>query len=370
MDQYKYVHFLWHQDTKFYKRVPLLFSRYPEMFDLSEHLFISPYQVVIDALPEPVHKEVMRKAFDRATLVKYAEKGYGLIFHSLPSMQYVLKIPRKIRRRIVWRTWGHDTGYSKPKGKVIENAVKNFIEPMIFRRMRDFRAVGYANLVDIIDLEKKLGQMNYIRFPYPTEDQNQKRIILEKKGRTPQSENYTVMIGHSGYGNDRHIDMLKKMERFRDRSIQLIIILSYGQAEYIQKVKEYIRQFWPEKARVITDFLPYDEYVDLCAQADSLILDGKLSYALGALTVFTNLNKKIYLNRDGLLREAFQKNGMPFQCTDEIDGQSFEEFCRPLDYSAVEHQLFPLWEGREQAEQWRRILRIFDEEENRALPLS
>ena len=359
MFAYKYIHFLWHNETNFNTRIPLLFLRNPDSFNISEHLFISPFKRVIDALPENVNKEKMDNPFRRSTLLKYAQKGCCLFFHSLPYKHYVLKMPKSIRRRTIWRTWGHEARYNRTKGRFITNFVKSALESLFYRCMKDFYAIGVANLVDIIDLKHGIGEMKYISFPYVKDEKNSVGIIQSLRNRKDVPHLYTIMIGHSGLRNDDHIGILKKLERFRDKNFQVLMFLSYVNRKYIEKVKRYVNQFWTRRVHIITEFLPFNRYAQVCSEADMLILAGQKSYALGILSVFTNLEKKIYLRRDGILHRAFLETGLPHECIDMIERQSFEEFCAPLDYQNVANILFPLREYHENVEQWKEILRDF-----------
>lgn len=332
---YKYIHFFYHDDLKFNPRIVEMVNDRDNGFDANEHLFITPYKHVYDAISkyDNVILYDTSKPSSARMINEYAEIGNWLIIHSLPIWYETLKIKRKYRGKIIWRTWGHEFGYLTPKSnQPAKNFVKKIVSALIKREINQFRAVGIANAVDELDIRERFGEVPTFELNYPTK--NSDKALKEARDNNIAERDVTnVLIGHSGHPVDNHIGIVDALEKYKDERIQLYFILSYGNEEYIKRVKEYIKDSWGEKATVISDFMPYADFLKFCATMDIAIFDGPKSYALGNVGALLFLEKKLFLRRDGVLCRAFIKDNIPFNCTDEIENMSFEEFTKKLKYS-------------------------------------
>lgn len=205
--------------------------------------------------------------------------------------------------------------------------------------------------------------MKTIIYPYPIRESNLK-LLKEKDYVKEITEPYNVLVGHSGHEVDNHIEILQKLERFRKENICIYLIFSYGNKDYMEKVRSYISERWRDKIVIIDRFLEYIEYTGLCAKMDAIILDGIQSYALGNVTIFLELKKKFYFNRNGLLHRAFIQESIPHNCTDEIDKMSYTEFTKTQNYitDIIEKSTLRSYDYLEKVEQWKKVLAELDME--------
>lgn len=362
MNQYKFIHILWSGGALFNKRIIEIFNDEENDFDIDDHLFVTPYKHIYDEICSFANVVFEQEINPRsAELVnKYSEFGDWVFLHGMCSTTEALKIKYKNRRKIIWRTWGHDIGgYPYKKRDILRNIVKCFLNFLWKNEVKSFKAIGVANSVDKIVLEDRFGKINTMTLNYPAKGNIElynSAIKKEKKVR----KTVNVLVGHSGIDTDNHFEVIDRLKKYCNEDVCFIFVLSYGDQEYIEKVKEYVKRNCNDKYRLILETMPYEKYVETLADVDVAILDGKNSYALANVSMLLFFKKKLFLNRNGTLAKAFKMENIPFCYTDEIDNMSIEEFSSKVDFpNTTPTSLMPV--GYERAvERWKTMLASLD----------
>lgn len=357
MEHYKYIHIFWHDDLKFNPRIVEMINDTANGFCVAEHLFVTPFPRVFDALKN--YKNVVLFETDdpyNAKIVnQYAPYCDWIFVNCMPDWLNTLKIKRKYQSKIIWRTWGQEFRFADKDGEILQNYIKKAVRYLLRQEVRRFRAVGVANIVDELDIRDRFGDVKTIRYPYPIRESNLeilKQQVKEKKSSDP----YCVMVGHSGHPVDNHIEVLRRLEKFQSENICIYIAFSYGNEEYMTEVRKYVQENWNDKVVIIDQFLPYPKFAELCAKMDAVILDGIQSYALGNVEIFLELQKKFFLNRNGQLHRAFDHERLPHYCTDGINEMSFGLFVAEPAYEDMEKSSLLSFTYQEAAKQWHTIL--------------
>ena len=262
-----------------------------------------------------------------------------LFVHNICTPRNGLKIKKEIRHKIIWRTWGSDIGYNVSSGNVLKKTVKKAIMYFWKKVVYSFYGVGIANLVDKINITEKYGELKTFRLPYLSRENYDNFHNVNNELNSNDYDTRNVLIGHSGYPNDNHVEILKKLEKFKGK-IKIYIPISYGNPQYIETVKKYVDQNWKEEAILIEEFLEYDKYIKLLSKIDVAIFDWNGSYALGNLALLFSFKKKIFVNSKGVIHKALVLDKMPHETTDRIDDMSIEEFFEPVDYGEKPYEFF------------------------------
>ena len=260
---------------------------------------------------------------------KYYLKYDFIILHSLFDKRGVFHLNKDTYNKIVWRTWGHDSGF---------NSHNHLYKYLLFipyeiktkKVINKFSAICIANIVDKIDIRKKYKKPAFFRINYSFSP-----IITDKEiidNRKLNSPDVNILVGHSGYKNDNHIKIFKKLKHLINENVKIYVLLSYGNADYIQKVKKYGTKILHNKIIFIENFYKYDEYLKLLSNMDCIILDGKKSYALGTINIMLNMNKRIFINSRSLIRKAFDICNVPYLCSNKISKLSIDYFVNNSKY--------------------------------------
>ena len=356
MRKFKYVHILWRNDEKFNVKIVRFINELDSEFNSKDHLFVTPHQKVYDAIK--MYNNTLLDTDKEYLTNKYAPLCNWVISHAVISFMDIFKIKRKYLKKVLYRYWGGNLGFQYKKGQIIQNFVKVFANIELRRRFNKFAAIGIAKNTDIISLGNKLKNNRYYRMPYTGVESES---ILERV-RDKGYENdgiINIALYHRGTVEGNHIEILKKLERFGEK-IRVYVPLSYGDKEYIEKVKSYIKENSPDNVIVVDEFMEYEDYVTLMNKMDIAIFDCETSTALGNVAVYLFLKKKMMLNRNGVIKKAFDEENIPHSFVDELDSISFEELAKKPDYPEnVHYDMMPLGKKRS-IEAWKKIMTDFN----------
>lgn len=337
-----------------------IFSKYPKDCQIEKHIFITSDRGFYEN--HAVECKVYYFDMEEVDMINHFSDNAEYIFvHGFyVSWRRILQIRTKHLSKIIWRTWGADM---KTPDYYNVNAINrlylNLCYKLFVKRVRHFKLIGAANLVDEIKIKKMFGNgLELRRIPYT--DTEKSNTLYEKIADIPNDhKKIRVMVGHSGYPDDHHIELLEKMKKFDDENIVYSLIMSYGNSEYIKKVKEYTEQRFGKnspKIEWISEKMEFEQYLKYLNSNDVILFDMINSAALGNLAPIVYFDKKIYLNRKGDIAAAFEAAGLKCGYCDEIEKQSFYDFSLPiLNTSKSKSELFVFQKDYSRL-QWKNLL--------------
>lgn len=338
MKKYRYAHLFFVDELKFSTRLIEMIQNPENGFKPEEYIFATPHEAVYNALSGICNIELYDKKQVSSMINAYAQKAEWVFLHSVPPLYKRIFIKPKYLKQILWRTWGHDASNDFREGEFIKNLIKGFCYFIWKNQVRHFRAVGIANTVDRIDIRNHFGDVSMFRMPYTSAITHDIGVdetnINEKKW-------INVLVGHSGFARDNHIEIINELNAIDSMRIKMFLVLSYGEAEYIKKVCDYVESKNMKNVVIIKEFMPYEKYIELVANMDVGILDADISYALGNIEWLLYFKKKIFLNRNGVIKKAFDYDQIPYACTDEISKMSYNDFIVPINYVNAKTEILP-----------------------------
>ena len=361
---YKFIHIVWGDELKFFSRLVDIINKPENGLQPEEHLFVTPYEQVYKALKNKGIFEFIDIENKRSAKIinMYGSRCDWMFVHNICSPIEGLKIKKKYRKKIIWRTWGSDAGYSAKSRNNLTKTIKQIINHFWTKVVRSFYGVGVANIVDKLDITKRYGQLNFVSVPYAAEGGYDS--LLEAKENMAEHKGTNVLIGHSGFSNDNHIAVMQQLEKYKQEDITLYLTLSYGVKEYIDEIKSYVSSVWGKKAIIIEEFMPYSDFAKHLSNMDVAIFDGKLAYALGNIGMLVFLDKKLFLNSEGVIKEAFDKEGLPYETTSNIEDMSFEKFSSKVVYSEKHKQSVSVKPYDYSVGIWQSLLETLDKKSN------
>lgn len=345
--EYKYLHIMLHRTISHNKSVIELLNSGDLGFNPREHLFVVKHRRVFEACK--MYDNVVLDEFvttrDMENYKNHAGRGRYIFLHCNELSPWQLyRIDNDIMARTIWCVWGHDLYYLyKPLGEVSglyrkikrlgRNVVKKIYEIISIPRLRHLYAVGAGFKYDAYEIKRKYGKdMRILRTPYGFvrgKKQKLEAVANEKYEKEPGSP-YKIMIGHSSHRFLNHINVMEKLKKFKDENIVIALVLSYGDNEYAKQVERYALSNFKGKTEILKNYMPETDYLRWLKTVDACILDYTHQSALGNVWLLLLLGKKLFLNKDGIIKKALTEEGIETYNVSDIDSLSFEEFSSPV----------------------------------------
>jgi len=329
----KYIHILWRNETKFNGALVDLIDNPQYEFNSDNHLFITPNQDVYDALSK--YKNVVLDKKKENLFNRYAGRCDWIISHSNLSIKDFLFAKRSSLNNIIYRYWGGGiAGFKTSQAFSAKNFLKIVLNIWYRHKIKQLAAIGIANVVDTIDIRKTFKNIPLYLFPYATAD-SYNDLLTVKNIPGQQNECLNVLLGHRGTRENNHIQILDKLSAYSKEKMRIYIPLSYGDQDYITEVKGWVANNKKENVIIVDDFMSYKDYAAFLNSMDIAIFDGKESYALGNVSILLFFEKKFYFNQNGVIKEAFETEGIPCEVIDNIGVQDFDKFSQGTTYQGV-----------------------------------
>lgn len=336
----KYVHIMSHFSTVYNVQIVYMINENLSYFNKDEHLFIISNRNVYEQVKD-YENVILEKNISTnfKKFKKYANMCNYIFLHSNTLSAKVLALSsKKTLNKIVWCEWGHDLYDGKTIGKQkislnirnISKRIKNLIKK---EKSKKFYAIGIGFQYDVIEAKRKYGKnMRIVMTPYGYVKDNKAKIdniIKDNK----KDNNYTkIMIGHSAYPFLNHIELMKKLEKYKDENIKISLVLAYGDDKYSKTVQsEAKRIFGSNKVEIIEKMMSQEEYIKYLETVDICCLDYKHQAALANTYMLLYMGKKLFLNRDGILKLFTILENIETYNINDIDKMNFEEFKKPIN---------------------------------------
>lgn len=313
-----FVHILWHGGTV--HNVPFVRGiNTHACFDKEKHLFLTPHERVYNELKE---FDNVRMVENTGLLNQAYMLGKWIIVHALDApIREFLQTDKKILQRTIVRTWGHDLNdrfhYDTRK------TMKALLLKQLYRyKLRQLHMFTGENEIDKTNIETCVGKMPFQRLHYFGKTDAELALLEGHIKEKSENESKKIMVGHSGFPVERHIEILTMLKKYTEENITVVLPLSYGAPEYILKVKEHATRIFGEKALFMENFMPYPEYIKFLSGMDLVILPQIGSSALGNFNLLAKLKIPLVLDKRGITNQALLKDGIMVSSFEDIANTS------------------------------------------------
>ncbi|MGI2072219.1 TDP-N-acetylfucosamine:lipid II N-acetylfucosaminyltransferase [Shewanella baltica] len=119
-----------------------------------------------------------------------------------------------------------------------------------------------------------------------------------------------IQVGNSADPSNNHIEALEKLLPFKDEDICIFVPLSYGSKEYAKQVITQGKEWFGDKFKPLTEFMPFEEYLSFLGSIDIAIFNHKRQQAMGNTITLLGLGKTVYLRSDTSQWPFFETKGI------------------------------------------------------------
>ncbi|MBQ8885923.1 MAG: TDP-N-acetylfucosamine:lipid II N-acetylfucosaminyltransferase [Clostridia bacterium] len=327
----KYLHIIWYPDLKFIPKFVKMINEETLYFDKSEHLFLTPYKNVFDALKN--YTNVVLAGKNKQNLIKaFGKKGEWIFVHALNCSKIkLLFTPKKLANKVIWRTWGHDLVQPNYSCGRLKSLLKKFFWKLYVEKIRQFKAVAIANDVDAVAVKSLIGDIKTCALPYsyiPNKFERLEEIYQRMKENSLLKGNrpFRILVGHSGSITDRHIEVLEYLKKFKKNDIIICLILSYGGTqEYYRKVLNYAINIFGNKVEVVTEKMEYFEFAKYLSEIDLACFNQLHSAGLGCLSLLYSFDKAVVFSADSPFVVCLKNNNCKYQTFETLQNMDINE---------------------------------------------
>ncbi|MDS0526526.1 TDP-N-acetylfucosamine:lipid II N-acetylfucosaminyltransferase [Clostridium sp. SHJSY1] len=340
MDKIKYLHVMTQPSVFFNGNIIELLNSEIGVFNPEEHLFLVCFDDIYEKYKHYGNlilvKKLMSKNYDK--FIYYSKKAEYIFLHQnwFYDFKRFICTPTKIKKKYIWCVWGHDL-YIDYK---ICNGIKGFLAQsarkvgdfLINYEIKHYHGVGIGFKYDALEIKKRFkNKTNILMCPYPNGmrlDEIDSIIREANVYKEDKNKPVKIMVAHSAHEYLHHKEMLDKLSAYKDRNIIVSLPLVYGNNSYANYIEEFAKSLFGDKVEILRKRMDIYEYIKYLKSVDIAILDQVQQSGLGNLYYLLYLGKKVYLNKGGFLKLAFQLEGSYFDTTDLIGIEPYEQFIK------------------------------------------
>jgi len=325
-------------------------------FDRDEHLFVFMDGNDEKVFPIPEADNILNinnKYSGKKNILKLShilnpllEDADKVILHSLFShnLIFYLYLHQQYLKKCYWVLWGGDLYTDITRQKTLRNAFRRYIKSRVIKQMGGL--ITYIREGDFELTQKYYGTQAkcYESFFYLS-NLYEEYDIKPKKHTT-----INIQVGNSADPTNNHIEIFEKLKKYKNKDIKIIAPLSYSSPENAKKVIKIGKQIFGDKFEPLTDFMPFEKYLELLGEIDIAIFNHKRQQAMGNITTLLGLGKKVYVRRDETPWKMFNKLQIKVYDTtldisiDTIDEDVKEENQKKVKAYFSEENLVKHWE--------------------------
>ncbi|MGL5988349.1 TDP-N-acetylfucosamine:lipid II N-acetylfucosaminyltransferase [Cetobacterium sp.] len=217
-----------------------------------------------------------------------------VIFHSLGNNYTILFLFLNpwILKKSNWIIWGGDlySYYERINSGIIRKVFYK-IENFVKGNLNEYTTHVEGDYKLAKELFGAKGKYNNC-FMYLSNIYQERKITQENK------KEIWIQIGNSAEPSNNHLEIIDKLEKFRDEKIQLVCPLSYGDKEWAKSVIDYGKSKFGDKFIPITDYMKFEEYIQFLSKVDIAIFAHDRQQAVGNITSLLSMEKTVYLKKE------------------------------------------------------------------------
>lgn len=242
-------------------------------------------------------------------LIKQLHSSRKVILHGLSNIRIVmvLALCPWVLPKCHWVIWGGDLYQYREATKTWRFRVKEPFRRFVIRRV--------GHLVTYIE-----GDVERARQWYSAEGTHHECImylsnVVDPKmtvesARRSDHDGWNILLGNSADPSNNHIEALERLLPFKDQAIKIYTPLSYGDQNHAKNVIIKGKEWFGDKFVPMTDFMPFEQYLEFLKSLDIAIFNHQRQQAMGNTITLLGMGKTVYIRSDVAQWELFKKEGI------------------------------------------------------------
>ncbi|MDL0431991.1 TDP-N-acetylfucosamine:lipid II N-acetylfucosaminyltransferase [Marinobacter sp. TBZ242] len=114
----------------------------------------------------------------------------------------------------------------------------------------------------------------------------------------PDHDGLNILLGNSADPSNNHIEALERLLPFKDQNIKIFAPLSYGDQNHAKKVVTQGKEWFGNKFVPMTDFMPFEQYLEFLETLDIAIFNHRRQQAMGNTITLLGMGKTVFIRSD------------------------------------------------------------------------
>lgn len=269
----------------------------------------------------------------KSEYIKKINSADKIIVHSLFYWKEIDAFSNSWKKKLCIVFWGGDLQQLvvKPKNSFLKLLRYYFEKKKMTNLISKSCAVAtllsgdYDLLASCVNLNgKKAYTAMYLNSEYEPE------AIYNKFFRNNTEKPWNILVGNNAAETNQHIEVFQALRKFDIKDIRVVVPLSYPVSKdktYLKEVINKGKELFGESFVPLTDYMKFDEYVEILSKCRIAIFNNTRQQALGNIELMTLLGGKVYIRNDNVMwKEFVLKEKMKFYPFESIKSSSLNEF--------------------------------------------
>lgn len=248
--------------------------------------------------------------------IQLARKSSKIILHGLFDDNFVklLVFLPSLPKKCYWVMWGADLYRFKFRKKTIRDNLSELFRRIVIGRI--------GHLVTYIYGDYELAQQHYNArgkyhecLIYPS---NLYKDLPVKNVRQNSMDTINIQVGNSADPRNNHLEVLEKLQAFKDQDIKIFVPLSYGDQEHANHVIANGKQMFGDKFIAMTELMSLDKYVEFLSEIDIAIFNHERQQGMGNIITLLGLGKKMFIRDDITSWDALKNLSLNIYDTNDL----------------------------------------------------
>ncbi|WP_334125075.1 TDP-N-acetylfucosamine:lipid II N-acetylfucosaminyltransferase [Empedobacter brevis] len=224
---------------------------------------------------------------DKITYKYFRNKSIGFNFKEQVKY-YLFPFIRKIKK---------DLYYSEKEYQIIKREEK----------LNNLKRVDYIG--SSFEEEKQI-QSKILKFDRPLFDfwYYPLEVIVDMRTEINLNKG-KVLIGHSGFSNGNHLDVVYKIKNYNLSNVEVIIPFSYGEKKYMEIVKKEIASL-KINVKFLEDFMPLSLYSGLLNDVKIAVFNNRRQQAIGNIITLIYFGSKVFLSEKNTFYQFLKRQNV------------------------------------------------------------
>ena len=119
-----------------------------------------------------------------------------------------------------------------------------------------------------------------------------------------------IQVGNSATPTNKHEEIFRILENYKDKDIEILTILSYGEEKYKNQIVNLGREIFGDKFKPIVDFMDFNTYKKFLQQIDIAVFNNNRQQAGSNIKLLAGYGKKLYISKENSFYHELKNDGI------------------------------------------------------------